>query len=352
MARQKVKYRPAQSGEEKIPERLPIDAGKRLVTVMVEGYEDVAFWRGIFDRYESDKVTFEITVPLRKDLAKGKKTLLGQADKCGPNTILCMDSDFDYLFADQTEQAAEINSSPFIFHTYVYSTENYICYAPSLHNICVKATKNDTKIFDFEEFLADYSRTIYPAFLWYAYSAQSGMQRAFTLLDFKSTVRIGYLDTERNGADTIAWLGRQVARRVVSLAEQYPKMAERMPAFERALLSRGVTPDNVYLFMHGHTLMDNVTMPLLMAVCDKLRQLSVAKINDSKVEGVALKNELQNYTNTLRSIRDVLLDNENYTSSPLYKRLRDDIQTYLDSMIAKIKERQEPPVMLRCNFEP
>ncbi|MBO7188140.1 MAG: DUF4435 domain-containing protein, partial [Tidjanibacter sp.] len=209
---------------------------------MVEGYEDVAFWRGIFDRYESDKVTFEITVPLRKDLAKGKKTLLGQADKCGPNTILCMDSDFDYLFADQTEQAAEINSSPFMFHTYVYSTENYICYAPSLHNICVKATKNDTKIFDFEEFLADYSRTIYPAFLWYAYSAQSGMQRAFTLLDFKSTVRIGYLDTERNGADTIAWLGRQVARRVVSLSEQYPQMAERMPAFERALLSRGVTP--------------------------------------------------------------------------------------------------------------
>ena len=330
MARQKVKYRPAQSGEEKIPERLPIDAGKRLVTVMVEGYEDVAFWRGIFDRYESDKVTFEITVPLRKDLAKGKKTLLGQADKCGPNTILCMDSDFDYLFADQTEQAAEINSSPFIFHTYVYSTENYICYAPSLHNICVKATKNDTKIFDFEEFLADYSRTIYPAFLWYAYSAQSGMQRAFTLLDFKSTVRIGYLDTERNGADTIAWLGRQVARRVVSLAEQYPKMAERMPAFERALLSRGVTPDNVYLFMHGHTLMDNVVMVALNAVCDKLRLIAGNKINNSAREGLSLTNELSNYNNSLCNVRDALLFNENYKQCFLYKKLQSDIEQFLE----------------------
>lgn len=330
MARQKVKYRPAQSGEEKIPERLPIDAGKRLVTVMVEGYEDVAFWRGIFDRYESDKVTFEITVPLRKDLAKGKKTLLGQADKCGPNTILCMDSDFDYLFADQTEQAAEINSSPFMFHTYVYSTENYICYAPSLHNICVKATKNDTKIFDFEEFLADYSRTIYPAFLWYAYSAQSGMQRAFTLLDFKSTVRIGYLDTERNGADTIAWLGRQVARRVVSLAEQYPKMAERMPAFERALLSRGVTPDNVYLFMHGHTLMDNVVMVALNAVCDKLRLMAGNKINNSAREGLSLTNELSNYNNSLCNVRDALLFNENYKQCFLYKKLQSDIEQFLE----------------------
>ena len=330
MARQKVKYRPAQSGEEKIPERLPIDAGKRLVTVMVEGYEDVAFWRGIFDRYESDKVTFEITVPLRKDLAKGKKTLLGQADKCGPNTILCMDSDFDYLFADQTEQAAEINSSPFMFHTYVYSTENYICYAPSLHNICVKATKNDTKIFDFEEFLADYSRTIYPAFLWYAYSAQSGMQRAFTLLDFKSTVRIGYLDTERNGADTIAWLGRQVARRVVSLAEQYPQMAERMPAFERALLSRGVTPDNVYLFMHGHTLMDNVVMVALNAVCDKLRLMAGNKITNSAREGLSLANELSNYNNSLCNVRDALLFNENYKQCFLYKKLQSDIEQFLE----------------------
>ena len=309
---------------------MPIDAGKRLVTVMVEGYEDVAFWRGIFDRYESDKVTFEITVPLRKDLAKGKKTLLGQADKCGPNTILCMDSDFDYLFADQTEQAAEINSSPFMFHTYVYSTENYICYAPSLHNICVKATKNDTKIFDFEEFLADYSRTIYPAFLWYAYSAQSGMQRAFTLLDFKSTVRIGYLDTERNGADTIAWLGRQVARRVVSLAEQYPQMAERMPAFERALLSRGVTPDNVYLFMHGHTLMDNVVMVALNAVCDKLRLMAGNKINNSAREGLSLANELSNYNNSLCNVRDALLFNENYKQCFLYKKLQSDIEQFLE----------------------
>jgi hypothetical protein len=80
--------------------------------------------------------------------------------------------------------------------------------------------------------------------------------------------------------------------------------------------------------------------------------LSVAKINQSKVEGIALKNELQNYTNTLRSIRDVLLDNENYTSCPLYKKLRDDIQEYLDRVIGEIKSKREPQPMLRCNFEP
>ena len=60
-----------------------------------------------------------------------------------------------------------------------------------------------------------------------------------------------------------------------------------------------------------------------------------AQRSASSKEGVALKNEMSNYTNSLRSIRDVLLDNENYTSCPLYKRLKADIQHYIDSAIAE-----------------
>ena len=93
--------------------------------------------------------------------------------------------------------------------------------------------------------------------------------------------------------------------------------------------------------MHGHTLMDNVVMVLLNAVCEKLRQLSVAKIASSKKEGVALRNEMSNYTNSLRSIRDVLLDNENYTRCPLYKRLQRDIRKYILRTIIEMKRRGE-----------
>lgn len=78
--------------------------------------------------------------------------------------LLCVDSDFDFLFNGATEQSRLIRDSRYMFHTYTYATENYLCYAPSLHNVCVKATKNDTRIFDFERFMADYSRTIYRLF--------------------------------------------------------------------------------------------------------------------------------------------------------------------------------------------
>ena len=329
-----------------------VDDGRETVHVYVEGYEDVAFWRAIFDHYDNPYLRFEISVPNRKDLPKGKKVLMSMIPKSSDRLLLCVDSDFDYLFEESTEQAREICNAEFMFHTYTYATENYLCYAPSLHNVCVKATKNDTRIFDFVRFFAAYSHTIYPLFLWYVHSARQSTEHLFTLAEFRASVRLGYVDIRNNGEDTLAWLERNVERRVEALEHDNPSVVEDVAALGEKLKARGVERDNCYLFMHGHTLLDNVVMPTLTAVCDKLRQLSLAKINGSKIEGVALQNELNNYTNTLRSIRDVLLDNENYDSCPLYKRLRDDIQQYLDVMIARIKASQEKPVMLRCNFEP
>jgi hypothetical protein len=341
-------YNPTQ-----LPEILPPEDDRHLVHVYVEGYEDVAFWRGIFDHFRNPYLRFEISVPNRDDLPKGKKVLMSMLNRTEKESVLlCVDSDFDYLFAGETEQSAKILNADNMFHTYTYATENYLCYAPSLRNVCVKATKNDTRIFDFVRFMEAYSNIIYPLFLWYVHSARHSTESVFTLAEFRAAVRLGYVDIRHNGEGTLAWLQRNVERRRLALERDNPTMCEAVEALGAQLNKRGVERDNCYLFMHGHTLMDNVTMPLLSAVCDKLRQLSVAKINGSKVEGVALKNELQNYTNTLRSIRDVLLDNENYTSCPLYKRLRDDIQEYLDVMIGRIKAEQPAEVMLRCNFEP
>ena len=322
---------------ETLPPAIPIDDGRRLVRVFVEGYEDVAFWRGIFDHFNNPYLRFEISVPTREDLPKGKKVLLSMADRANEELLLCMDSDFDYLFEEEDEMSRRIVESPFMFHTYTYATENYLCYAPSLHNVCVKAVKNDAHIFDFEKFMREYSRAIYPLFLWYAYSASRNTESVFTLVDFKASVRLGYLDIVENGANTIAWLKRNVERRLQMLSSDHPEMSSEIPAFAERMRKKGVEPENTYLYMHGHTLMDCVVMRLLEGVCEKLRQISLQKIIASSKEGVALKNEISNYTNSLRSIRDVLLDNENYTDSPLYARLKADIQYYIDTTIAKMK---------------
>lgn len=336
-----------------LPDILPPEDDRYLVRVFVEGYEDVAFWRGIFDHFKNPYLRFEISVPNREDLPKGKQVLLSMLGQCNDEDILlCVDSDFDYILNGATEQSQIVLGAKNMFHTYAYATENYLCYAPSLHNVCVKSTKNDTRIFDFVRFMAEYSKVIYPLFLWYVYSAQHHNENRFTLAEFRSSVRLNYVDIRHNGDNSLAWLQRNVERRCEALHRDNIDMLGRLESLATELEKRGVRNDNCYLYMHGHTLMDNVVMPLLTSVCDKLRQLSIAKIHNSKVQGIALKNELQNYTNTLRSIKDVLLDNENYTDSPLYKQLRDDIQRYLDYMIQKIKANKPAPIALRCNFEP
>ena len=318
-----------------------VDDGRRVVNVFVEGYEDVAFWRGIFDHFDNPYLRFEISVPNREDLPKGKKVLMTMIPQSNEELLLCVDSDFDYLFGDSTEQSAQINAAPFMFHTYTSATENYLCYAPSLHNVCVKATKNDAHIFDFEEFMATYSRTIYPVFLWYVYSAQLSSEAVFPLVDFKNVVRLGYLEVENNGADTLAWLERQVQRKLGRLRAEHPAMHRQMDDVAAYLNTKGVEPENCYLFMQGHTLMDNVVMPMLNSVCDKLRTMSVAKINSSKKQGLSLRNEMSNYMNTLRSVREVLLDNDNYTSCPLYGLLQADIENYLQRTIARMREERD-----------
>ena len=330
-----------QRAEQSVSLPAPVDDGRRLVRVFVEGYEDVAFWRGIFDHFRNPYLRFEISVPNREDLPKGKKVLLTMAESAGEDFLLCMDSDFDFLMGDSTPQSRIVNGSGYLFHTYAYATENYLCYAPSLHNVCVKATKNDTWIFDFEKFLTAYSERIYPVFLWYVYSAVRDSQHNFTLVDFKNTVRLNYLDLRDNGASTLQWVGRNVERCCRRLSEKHPEMADAVAAYGGELARRGLRPEHTYLYMHGHTLLDNVVMVLLQTVCEQLRRLSIEKIRSSKKRGTAFANEMSNFKNAQRSIRDVLLDNENYTACPLYRGLRRDIERYIVRTIVAMKRRGE-----------
>lgn len=319
------------SGSAIMPSRYDAD-GYRLVKVFVEGYNDVSFWRGIFDDYETDSLKFEISVPPRQDLAKGKRVLLEMIPQSGPDAILCVDSDFDYIFDGHSDQSRLVLESKYMFHTYAYATENYLCYPPSLHGVCVKSTKNDTYIFDFEKFFADYSRTIYPLFLWYAYSARQKSEKAFALNDFRSSIRLNYLDLENNGENTISWLGRQVQKRIHILMNNHGEWAGDVRNFGQRIERFGVTTDNVYMYMQGHTLMDNVVITVLHTVCDKLREMAMRTISEGTKQGMALKNELSNYNNALRNVREVLLDNEAYKDSPQYLMLRRDIENYIGSL--------------------
>ena len=142
-------------------------ARKRIVAY-VEAYDDIFFWRTVLSEFENDKVYFEVMLPTRGNLTKGKKSALMSLlkAKVGDSMIACVDADYDYLLQGVTAVSKEINENPYVFHTYVYAIENYQCYAPSLHDVSVAVSLNDHSIFDFEEYLREYSEAIFPLFVW------------------------------------------------------------------------------------------------------------------------------------------------------------------------------------------
>jgi hypothetical protein len=304
----------------------------RVVRAYVEGYDDIAFWRRLLDDFESPALRFEISVPVRDDLAKGKNVVLKMASDIGENMILCVDSDFDWLFGDHTEKSRLINQTPFIFHTYAYSIENIMCYSEGLHSACVQVTKNDMKIFDFELFMEQYSKTIYPAFLWYAFSALKANETAFSLSDFRNIVKLHYVDLTANGQPTIDWVARQVKSKLNYLERDYPNYPEQISNFaEEIKLKCDVRPENCYMFMQGHTLMDNVVLVAMKSVCNKLKDNMITIITNSSQRGKTLKNELSNYNNSLRNIEDVIQTNMGFDSCPQYQYIRKDLKRFVDN---------------------
>lgn len=304
---------------------------RNRVMVYVEGYDDIPFWRAIFDEFETPDRQFEISTPARSDLAKGKKVVLQFAAQAGRSLILCVDSDFDYLFGEHSAQSRMVNHTPYLLQTYTYAIENYQCYPPSLHSVCVRATKKDTHIFDFEEFMAEYSQTIYPVFVWYAYAARVDRPTIFTLADFRNTVKINFVNVEDNGEDTLVWLGKQVTKRLKFLRAKHQKRLPEVEKFEAYLRERGVVPEETHLYMQGHALLDNVVSPLVGTVCNALRKIAVGEILGSSRKGLPLNNELSSYNNSLADADELLKTNTGFRSCPLFAKLRSDLVRLLEN---------------------
>ncbi|MFI3323063.1 MAG: DUF4435 domain-containing protein [Rikenellaceae bacterium] len=299
----------------------PANKNRRRVMVYVEGYEDIPFWREVLMPYESEKLYFEINVPSRSDLAKGKRVLMSLADSCGENLWLCMDSDFDYLFQGKTEQSKIIIETPYIIHTFAYSIENLLCYGPSLKNICVRAVKNDAEIFDFEYFIEEYSKIIYPLFLWYVYSALQQEINIFPLIDFRNAIRLNFVDIRENGAKTLAWM-KKIQQKKLKMLELHNKLAIPLVIeLGKGIKQIGIDSKNCYLYINGHALMDNIVV-ILECVAEVLKEIKLEEIKNSSRTGVTLANELNNYKNSLLRVSDLIRNNTNYKDSTPFLNIK------------------------------
>jgi len=306
---------------------------RRRIVAYVESYDDIYFWRTVLSNFENDKRYFEVMLPSKGRLSRGKKSVLMnflEGEPLGKDMIACVDADYDYLMQGVTATSARIIESPYVFHTYVYAIENYQCYAPSLHNVCVSVTLNDHRIFDFQEYFRMFSEALFPLFVWSVMLYRNGNYSKFTISDLNRIADPGGFNV-MNPEPSIANVKRKVYTKINELQRLFPEGKEEYLATKDSVKALGVTPQTTYLYIQGHHLFDTVVSPMLTKVCNLLRQERQMEISHAKAHKTQKQNEMTCYENSLQDIKVMLKKNTGYLFSEPFRRLQEDIRTYLDS---------------------
>ena len=321
---------------------------RRRIVAYVESYDDIYFWRTVLTEFETDQRYFEVMLPSKVNLTRGKKSVLmnfiegagGRGGETpgddgagetplGRDMIACVDADYDYLIQGRTAQSRRVLHSPYVFHTYVYAIENYQCYAPSLHNVCVSVTLNDHRIFDFRAYFSQFSEALFPLFVWSIMLYRNGNYPKFSISDFNRIADPGGFSVQQP-EPSIANVRRKVGVKVRDLQRQFPGAKDEYLRVKGELKELGVTPQTTYLYIQGHHLFDTVVAPILSKVCNLLRQERQQEIYQAVAHKTQKRNEMSCYENSLQDVKAMLKKNNGYMVSEQFRRLQDDIRRYLD----------------------
>ncbi len=306
--------------------RLRPPGAKKRIVVYVESYEDISFWRSVLDEWETEQIGFEVMLPSRTTLGKGKKTaLMNDLGKgLGQWMIACVDADMDWLLQSHTPVSRLVCESPYVIHTYAYAIENLQCWAPGLHAACTMSTLNDHEILDLERFMAEFSRIVWPLLVWLVWCYRNDRFGRFSLMDLASTVMFRDVNPQ-HPESTLEHVRRQVNRRVASLQHAFPEAKKTYPEVREDLLKMGLTPETSYLWIHGHSLWDGVVMPLLEPVCIMLRRYREREIQRLAEHAVQRQNELSAYQHAQIPLESALRKGMAFRQSPQYQSIRADL---------------------------
>lgn len=300
---------------------------KRRIVAYVESYDDVFFWRSILSPYETDSRFFEVMLPSRKRLVRGKKSVLQHlhAGNTGKSMIACVDADYDYLLQGCTEQSQFMLSTPYVLHTYAYSIENLQCYSQGLHDVCVMATLNDHRIFDFTSFFTRLSELLYPLFVWSVDLYRHNDYNCFTLTQLSSIAAVNHFRIN-DAENHLNRVERRVIDKIKWLKSTYPGREDRLNQLDKEIRNLGVTPNTTYLYIHGHTLFESLVVPVLTSVCESLRREREEEINRLAVHSTQRANEIACYQHSVEEISAMLKKSHGYLLSPMVQRIRTDIE--------------------------
>ena len=283
--------------------------------VRVEGTKktDEWFWSQTLSQIFPQKV-FKIyrysNLPTENSF--GKQNVLQFKNFAASDYILCVDSDWDYLLENPDLKR------PYIFQTYVYAVENYQCYAPNLINILRGGCDIEGDVFDFEDFMNNFSSAIHRLLVYSLFSMKT--DGAFTAIECGEQIsfeKIENLETD------LASLMQSIDNQCLGFEKKYDKLSE-FQFFKEKLIELGLTETNAYLFIRGHDLLENVVLKLLKYIAEPFIKTEFER--RIKENGHQSASEYQTYLKK-HKFENLLSNHFSFQENDFFQKIESDIRT-------------------------
>ena len=225
--------------------------------VHVEDEDDIWFWQQMLAKYRPGKYKFLAGSKNENNThTTGCIQWLKYKDFLSQRFFICIDSDLRYLLGEN------ISAETGVLQTYAYSWENHCCFAEKLQEDFSRLTGRGES-FDFREFLRGYSGLLYRPFLLMLFCERNALA-AFDRTHFSNLISLQYRkgDEQDNGKPLLERLRSEITE---IIDEIEPTVNIDWEEEQRKCELNGVSPDNLYLYVRGHSLYN-----LLISFGDRL----------------------------------------------------------------------------------
>lgn len=240
--------------------------------IHIENKNDEIFWGKVL-KYAYPQGKFRFISGSRSYsgmMTSGCTQCLQYKDFLDEHFWIAIDSDYRYLSLEP-----DFDAHHYILQTYTYSFENHFCYYVNAQAAIDECLKPLDSGFNFEYFLTDYSRIIFPLLVWQLY-LQDVSPGYFPKSVFHRllTLPVGTRSIGGNAEPVIRTLKDRTRKMIAHFRRDYPEAD--LTWYEKRCHELGVYRDNAYLFVRGHQLYD-----MMIAIGRKMRTLAYDRIGNA-----------------------------------------------------------------------
>lgn len=253
------------------------------VIIYVEGWDDVPFWTECVQPYMA-KFRFSIEVFRKPDgcVADGKRHLIESVPEStlGPNLLLAVDADYDWIIDNYKPSPTSASLSTivcdndYVLHTYLYSIENYKCYAACVAGLISKATAM-TPTVECEQYFSLYSTVVAGLFLAHLVSMDlcDGVYPLKKFCDDLDKVRFRFSPLTLTDNSK-----RYIQQRLNNLSGYMAQNSAKIEFYKAKLSGRGFAEKDYYLLFKGHSIANTLTKRTLQSLVLHMRKRRISEI--------------------------------------------------------------------------